>query len=551
MADTFTFEEATAPTQGKTFSFDEAQEPHTTAGGIAGSLARGAAPYAAGAAAGAALGAPFLGVGAVPGAALGAGAVGLTQGALGLWNLLAHHTGLPAAATPQEATDKLMDYIGQKRPSTTTERYAESLAGGVAGGASGAAGAAAAGDLLPGAVGTAAKALAKQPGRQVVAGATGAAASQTAAEAGLGPAAQTLAGLAGAGVASVRGGAGPARPAAVNARQAGYVLPPASISDKPGLVSNVLAGWSGKIKTQQAASAKNQEVTNGLAAEALGLPKDTVLTDQVLQNVRQQAGQTYQTVINSVPVIHTDTAWDNAVAGLGGKNSHAAKMFPKIVGNPGIQDMVDELQIPKDIPTGTAVELVKELRFNANANLKAIGDPSKHALGLAQREAADAMDDLMDRNITASGQPGVIDAYREARKTIAKAYDVEGATNTTTGDVNARALGRLMDKGRPLTDQLKTIADAALAFPKAMQTPAGFGDNEAWSGLDFFGAAAATAHGNPGVAGAILARPVARGAVLSNRYQNAITKPGGSERFNPLPLALQPGMTPYATQDGS
>ena len=531
---------AEAPAAADPFA-DLVPPTHTTAGGLAASAARGVAPYAAGAASGAAIGAPFAGIGAVPGAAIGAGAVGLTQLVTGIYDAVADKMGWSKTATPQEMTDKLLDVAGVKRPSTGLERTTEATAGGLAGGVSGAAGAATVAErAAPGAVRNVAEKLAEAPGKQAVSGALGGTAGQATAEAGGGLAAQTVASTLAGGIphASSVVAAEP-RSAALAARQAGYVLPPKSISERPGIVSNVLAGWSGKIKTQQAASAKNQAITNDLAAKALGLPADTVLTDQVLENVRRQAGAAYQAVVNAVPTISVDPAFDNAVTALGGRNSHAAQMFPKITANPGIKDMIDELKSVTDIPTGTAVELVKELRFNANANLRAIGDPSKHALGLAQREAANAVDDLMDRNISASGQPGVIDTYRKARQLIAKAYDVESVTNTTTGDVNARGLGRLADKGRPLNGELKTIADAALAFPKAMQAPSGFGDNEPWSALDFFGSAAAATHGNPGVAGAILARPLARATLLSDRYQNAIT---GTPKFSPLPLITQPGV---------
>ncbi len=103
-----------------------------------------------------------------------------------------------------------------------------------------------------------------------------------------------------------------ARPAAIEARTAGYVLPPAAIREKPGMVASVLAGWSGKIKTAQAASERNQAVTNQLAAKALGLPPDTVLSDKVFNQVRAQAGQAYQDVANSTPVITADHAYDAA-----------------------------------------------------------------------------------------------------------------------------------------------------------------------------------------------------------------------------------------------
>jgi hypothetical protein len=387
--------------------------------------------------------------------------------------------------------------------------------------------------------------MAEKPGLQAASGALGGAAAQTAAEAGAGSAGQAAASMIGSGVPYSTAGLRAAistepRQAALEARQAGYVLPPAAISEKPGLVSNVLAGWGGKIKTAQAASSRNQEVTNQLAAQGLGLPPDTVLTDQVFQDIRRNAGQKYANVVTAIPVITADAAYNAVIGGLGGQNSQAAQIFPKITANPGIKELVDELQSVPQFPTGSGVELVKELRFNANSNLKAIGDPSKHALGLAQRQAADAVDELMERNLAATGRTDVINDYRDARKLIAKSYDVEGATNTATGDVNARGLARLAARGRPLTGELDTIARASAAFPKAMQAPAGFGYDEKLSAGDFFGSMLSLAHGKPSVAAAIIGRPAARAAVLSEPYQSAMT----SQRPNalPLPMLLQPGL---------
>lgn len=309
------------------------------------------------------------------------------------------------------------------------------------------------------------------------------------------------------------------------ARDAGYVLTPSMISEKAGPIANALAGWGGKIKTQQAASVKNQEVTNRLAAEALGLPADTQLTPQVFSTIRRNAGRAYEEVANSVPAIKTDAVFDKAVSGLGKQNSQAAQFFPRLMNNPEIAALRDDLSSVKSFPPDAALELVKKLRGDAVANLKSIGDPGKHALGLAQREAADEVDALVDRNLGMLGKPGLVEAYQNARKLIAKSYDVEGATNLATGDVKAHGLARLAAKGKPLTDQLKTIADTAEAFPKAMQDTARFGGDEAHSGLDFFGSALAIAHGNPGVAAAIMGRPIARSVVLSDRFQNMLVPP--------------------------
>lgn len=521
------------------------EPPSTSAGGIAGAVTRGLAPMAAGAGLGAAAGAPFAGVGAIPGAAAGAGAVGLTELASSIYNRIAPSFGWSKTATPQEMTDKLLDYLGMKRASTGSERMTEAVSGGAASALGPAKAAGLVADKAAGLTKSIAGRLAEKPGLQAISGAAGGASGQTAAELGAGPLGQAGAALVGGGVPYSTAGLRAAvntepRQAALEARQAGYVLPPAAISEKPGLVSNVLAGWSGKIKTQQSASANNQEVTNKLAAQALGIPPDTVLTDQVFENIRRNAGQAYQAVINSIPVVRADPAYDGVIAGLGGRNGQAAQIFPKITSNPGIKDLVDELRGVQQFPTGAGVELVKELRYNANGNLKAVGDPSKHALGLAQRQAADAVDELMERNIAATGQPGLIDNYRQARALIAKSYDVEGTTNIATGDVNARGLARLAARGRPLSGELDTIARVASAFPKATQAPAGFGHDEKLSALDFFGGTLGMLHGRPEVLGSVLARPIVRAGILSKPYQRAMTSAKTSAI--PLPLLMNPGM---------
>jgi hypothetical protein len=299
-------------------------------------------------------------------------------------------------------------------------------------------------------------------------------------------------------------------------------------------------------------------VTNGLAVKALELPEGTVLSDQTFNAVRAKAGQAYQAVANAIPVIHADQAYDQVVAGLGGANSQAAKLFPKITANPGIKDLVDEMKSVRQIPTDVALEIVKELRFNANANLRALGEPSKHALGIAQRQAADAIDDLVERNIQGA-QPGsgLVDQYRQARRLIARSYDVEGATNPATGDVNARGIARLAAKGRPLTGELDTIANAAAAFPKATQMPAGFGHEENMSVLDFFFGAGAAAAGHPEAAIASLLRGPARGAALSRPVQNlaARPRPGGvtlsptAARAIPAAASENPPALPQSVTD--
>ncbi|MFM0905856.1 hypothetical protein QU881_26310, partial [Citrobacter freundii] len=65
---------------------------------------------------------------------------------------------------------------------------------------------------------------------------------------------------------------------------------------KPTLGNRLLEGLSGKITTAQNASAKNTDVTNRLAAQALGIGDDVKLSPDVLEDIRKTAGAAYRDV---------------------------------------------------------------------------------------------------------------------------------------------------------------------------------------------------------------------------------------------------------------
>ena len=596
----------------------EVDHPHTTAGGFAGSVMRGLAPYAAGAGIGAAAGAPFAGVGAIPGAAAGAGAVMLTDLAIGIYDKLANVLGWPQAATPQDATDKVLDFAGVKRPSTGTERVAETMAGGLAGGAGGAAGARAIGEALaPGVGKQVAQSLAAGPIKQTIGGGLGGAAAQGAAESGAPPIVQSAAGMAAsmipgsrAGVeAAIRPAVRDASPALKTAIDAGYVFPPAEIpklGEKPGMTTAALSGEAGKIKLQQEASTRNQIVTNRLAATDIGLPPNTPLTEPAFEQALQAPAAVRREVESAVPEVTFSKDYRDKVANLGGRGSLLEKAFPRSATNPEIEEVRSELAAygpGKAADTRAVVMKIADLRKEANTSLKAIGDAQKHRLGLAQREAADILEDELDNSVRnapayfadkiaalqkeaaattkmirpilgptsyypmylahlnaeiAKYQTMLADATakgsalstlparnRAARQMFAKIYDVQAATNPSTGDVSARGLARAFNKGMPFTGGLKTIADASNASPKSTQQPSAFGRSEDWSALDFFGAATSVLSGHPTVAAGILARPFVRGRLLSPGYQRGMIGQGDiGGGFSPLPLISQPGAIP-------
>ena len=177
-----------------------AAEPQTTAGGLAGATARGAALPVAGATLGAALGAPIGGVGAVPGAIAGAGAGALVQFVGDPVVDLVNRTLGTQYRRPTEAMTDLLTRLGVPQADTEAERIVQATSTGLAGaGGTSALGRAvqvAAGRAAPVAQGVGG-ALAAQPLQQMAGGAAAGAAGQTAQEMGAGTGGQVAASLAG------------------------------------------------------------------------------------------------------------------------------------------------------------------------------------------------------------------------------------------------------------------------------------------------------------------------------------------------------------------
>lgn len=296
------------------------------------------------------------------------------------------------------------------------------------------------------------------------------------------------------------------------AQKAGYVVPPADV--KSSLTNEVLNGLSGKIKTAQVASSKNQGLTNSLVKKELGLAPDDPLTVQALSAVRQRAGQAYDAV-EGLGTITPSKNYTDALDNIIAPYLRAQRSFPSAKPNP----IVDEI---KTLRTGAfdaadAVAKIKTLRADADA---AYGGGNKD-MGKALKSAADALEQAIDEHLAAAGPSQLLNNFRNARQLIAKTYTVQKGLNDATGDVSAQVLAKQLEKGKPLSGELRTIAEVAQAFPKATQalkeTP------KAVSPLDWALAAATGAStSNPLAVGLLAARPMARAAILSGPYQRGM-----------------------------
>lgn len=313
--------------------------------------------------------------------------------------------------------------------------------------------------------------------------------------------------------------------AAEEGQRAGYVTSPSMVN--PTMLNQTIEGIGGKIKTAQRASQLNQPITNELARTAIGASD---LSTEAIAAVRARANEAYNVLGQSAP-FQADDAFRAALRKASSMTKEVAKDFPELR-NSEVEQLVNGLSQRPQFGAQPTIEAIKQLRFSGSGN-KAAMDPAKKALGGTQMKVAAALEDLIDRNLERSGNQQLLASYRDARTTLAKAYDVEKALNAATGNVDAAKIARLKAKGRPLTGELKQIADFASAFPRNVQTLERVGGVTHFSPLDWAAGGFGAGMGSPATAAAMaLTRPFARAAALSSPIQRGLTR---------LPASAEPG----------
>jgi hypothetical protein len=361
------------------------------------------------------------------------------------------------------------------------------------------------------------------------------------------PGATALAGRAGA---ALRGSSGASQQTpemlatARRSMDAGYIIPPSQVN--PSFKNRTLESLSGKFETAQLASTKNQEVTNSLVRKSLGLADDAPLTQEAMQQVRKEAGQVYQQ-LKGTGTVNADKAYLDALDDIAKTVKSSTASFPKLGktnmhGQPidEIGDLVNGLK-QGQFDAGGAVDTIAVLRDNADKAYRA-GD---NALGKANKAGAKALEDMLDRHLQQIGATDLLPAYRNARQLIAKTYTVEKGLREGAGTVDARALARELQKGKPLTGELRTVAEFGNTFNKAAQPPHLIGSPGVNAlkplGSLLTGGLGAATMGPAGVAMGALnyaLPPVARSLMFSKGAQRGLLGSGTALLDEAVPMGL-------------
>lgn len=282
------------------------------------------------------------------------------------------------------------------------------------------------------------------------------------------------------------------------ARAAGYVIPNSEISSSA--MADTLESFAGKAALKQEMTHQNQQTTNALARKAVGLAEDSPISQASLKPLIEDAWKPYQEIA-SLPIKESKPAIIGSIVDESG--------------NPFIKKAAVEGFNPKQ-----ALQDLKQLRYDAKTQFNYYNrslNPEALTKGKELRAAADALESKFANYASSLGRPDLVESLNLSRVALAKIGTVERALNESTGDISSSVLKRMLEKGTPLTGELKQIASASQAFPKFMgngpSTPA---PGVSYTNLGLAGVLGLLGSGAAGPAGALAGlAPFARGGVRS------------------------------------
>ena len=252
-------------------------------------------------------------------------------------------------------------------------------------------------------------------------------------------------------------------PEVAAAREAGIKLTPTQAQVPGGVIGRGIESLTGTAKLERALSRVNAATVGRLAGEDLGI--DGPLSRAALKDAKAAPNAVYGEVakLGNVPV---DDAFRQKIAAIANPGG----------GSFGFDTPADIARLKEgygsleNFDAGDAVSKARQLRRDASSNIGARYNPMQQALGHAQRAVADALEDQLERHVAATGGPSdLLKRYRDARVQLAKINSVDQALRAGKGQVSALNLAKQLDRGAPLSGNLRDVAEAAQHFPRALQ----------------------------------------------------------------------------------
>jgi hypothetical protein len=260
----------------------------------------------------------------------------------------------------------------------------------------------------------------------------------------------------------------------VLAESNGYTLLPSTALEGKrvgSMTKRVAEVAGGKARTGAKISLKNQEVTNNLVKQELGLPKEASLSPGLLKQAKQPWKAVRQQIENTKVAVRPDEAFVKNLKEI------LAEIKDEFTGQPinkAVAKNIEALMSPKNVSTKAVLKKIESLRREAKVNFRATGKNAnaQRQLAYAQKQAATALEDLLERRLGPEA-PDLVAKYRDSRVALAKIRTAEDALRGT--DIDAKVIWKERENGGMLTGRLETIADVYEHFPNVMRTSADLG----------------------------------------------------------------------------
>lgn len=250
----------------------------------------------------------------------------------------------------------------------------------------------------------------------------------------------------------------------------GYMTTPGSVTPQG---RNIIAErMAGKTHLEQLIVINNQDVTNKLARQAVGISDTAPLTSENMRSIRAAEYEKGYKPVERIGEVPADLQYQVDLNNVKMRYTGPNKSFPGAV--PDEVTKLLKTYTANKFNSKDAVQASRHLRDEAKANFRK-GDT---ATAKAQMDIANALENQMERALAATPTPNastLLEQFRLSRQRMAVTHSVEDAIREGGGSVNASKLARDIQSGKYLSGDLKTIAEFSNVFPRVTRSASDIG----------------------------------------------------------------------------
>lgn len=254
----------------------------------------------------------------------------------------------------------------------------------------------------------------------------------------------------------------------------GLKVIPSQAEPKPSAVTKLEESLAGKEAVRQEVQRQNIEPVNRAIKEDLGLPVDRDVSLQTLRQLRDQAGEVYGEIgqIGATGKQRLEQV-DELRKRMTNISDPAERAIREAEFEAAFKTTTDKATMQAKADVQRLRELRAESRrrmdnyYNSDGKL-----PDELTKALDARKQAEQLELDIETAVRKMGKPELADKLQAARERIAKSYNAEEALNLATGDFNALTFGKQLDRGVPLSGNMKTVAEFQQAFKQSFGDPA-------------------------------------------------------------------------------